>query len=137
MFVHKSSLYLLLAIACLAGYIWVFINYDANGVTATHSVCLIKNATNIPCPSCGSTRSVVSLVNGDLKGAITHNPLGIFLVLILLITPFWLLYDVAFQKDSLFKFYRKFEVVLQQKHVAIPAIAMVMANWAWNIYKGL
>lgn len=137
MFARKSSLYLLLAIACLAGYIWVFINYDANGVTAAHSVCLIKNATNIPCPSCGSTRSVVSLVNGDLTGAITHNPLGILLVLILLITPFWLLYDVAFQKDSLFKFYKKFEVVLRQKHVAIPAIAMVMANWAWNIYKGL
>ncbi|TSA65779.1 MAG: DUF2752 domain-containing protein, partial [Sediminibacterium sp.] len=35
------------------------------------------------------------------------------------------------------KFYGFIEKKIQQKLVAIPAIALVLINWYWNIHKGL
>ena len=38
-------------------------------------LCLFREWTGIPCPSCGSTRLAEALLAGDLVGAIAHNPL--------------------------------------------------------------
>jgi hypothetical protein len=43
-------------------------------------VCYFHEWTGLPCPSCGSTRLVESLLAGDPLGAVRWNPL-IFLVL--------------------------------------------------------
>ena len=37
--------------------------------------CVFKGLTGIPCPTCGSTRSVVHLSHGDILSAFTMNPL--------------------------------------------------------------
>lgn len=37
--------------------------------------CWFRQLTGLPCPTCGATRSVLSLVQGNLGGAIGHNPL--------------------------------------------------------------
>lgn len=37
--------------------------------------CPFREATGIPCPSCGMTRSLVHLAHGDLAGSLTLNPL--------------------------------------------------------------
>jgi hypothetical protein len=56
---------------------------------------------------------------------------------ILFITPIWLVIDAINKKDSLLTFYVAVEKKLQQKLVAIPAIALVLINWFWNIHKDL
>ena len=37
--------------------------------------CLIQRTTGYPCPTCGSTRSVLALLRGDLPGSLRASPL--------------------------------------------------------------
>ena len=136
---NRNKLYSLLAVACLAGYIWLFSNYSAPISTegSTLEVCLIKHITNIPCPSCGATRSAVSLLKGSYIESLYWNPIGILLIIILAVTPVWLLYDVTTKRSTLLQFYFKTESFFRRKRIALPAIVLVMGNWIWNIYKGL
>lgn len=39
-------------------------------------VCALKQATGLPCPGCGLTRSWVSALHGDLAASAVHHPLG-------------------------------------------------------------
>lgn len=138
MSLSRSKLYTILFISCLAGYVWLFIGIKTN-LTENKSVdvCLIKHTTNIPCPSCGSTRSVISLAEGRFIDALLINPLGYLISIIMLLTPFWILTDVLTKKDTLLKFYLKTETYLKKPQFAIPLIALVIINWIWNITKGL
>ena len=41
------------------------------------SLCLFRNVTGLPCPTCGSTRAALSLASGRPLEALRHNPLVI------------------------------------------------------------
>ena len=46
---------------------------------------ILVEATGLPCPTTGMTRSVMSLLHGDMAGFICYNPFtGIYLALIVL-----------------------------------------------------
>lgn len=138
MHIKKNKVYFFLFIACFAGYIWLF--YNINAVLNTHSgieICTIKRLTTLPCPSCGSTRAVISLINGDLQKALLINPLGIVIALALLMLPFWLLYDLLLKKETLLKFYKVAEQFLQKPKIALLFALLVLMNWIWNITKDL
>lgn len=132
----RNRLYLFLFLALLAGYAYLGISYK-NIHNPAYTPCLFKNATGIACPSCGATRSVLLLAHGSIQSAILLNPFGILIALIMLIVPFLLCYDVFFKKNILYNSYKKTEAILKFKWVAIPLIALAIANWGWNIYKGL
>lgn len=130
----RNRLYILVLVACLVGYIWLFFS------TSTHDevgVCLVKHVTGIPCPSCGSTRSVLSLLDGRVLESIMINPIGILLVVIMILSPLWIFRDLLTKSESFFSFYKKTEVFFRQWKIAIPAILLVLSNWIWNIYKDL
>ena len=38
--------------------------------------CVFAKLTQHPCPGCGSTRSVLALLHGDLHGVLAFNPFG-------------------------------------------------------------
>lgn len=38
--------------------------------------CTFRNLTGIPCPSCGTTRTALALLNLELGSALAVNPLG-------------------------------------------------------------
>jgi len=138
MALDRNRLYSTLLIACLAGYIWLYLNITKNfAESKSVEVCLIKHTTNIPCPSCGSTRSIVSLTKGDFIGAFTLNPFGYLIALIMLISPIWIIADFTMRSNTLFKFYQKVETYLKRPKYAVPLILLVIINWAWNILKGL
>lgn len=99
--------------------------------------CVFKNATGIACPSCGNTRSLLLITEGDFIGALQTNPLGYIIAFILGIFPLWLLIDTVLKKQSLYNAYRKFEETLKIKWVAITLIVLLILNWVWNIQKGL
>ena len=135
---NRNKLYVILSTACAAGYIWLLVNYSKVIVhSGEPGICLFKRITTIPCPSCGSTRSVLSILNGDIWGAIYWNPFGLIIMSILLVTPGWIIFDLLLKKDTLFRFYNRTELFLKRKWIAIPAILLVILNWIWNIYKGL
>ena len=138
MILNRNKLYLILLIACLAGYIWLYFGFE-NNITENNSVevCVIKYVTNIPCPSCGSSRSVISLLKADFIGAFKFNPLGYLIAVIMLITPIWALTDIIKKKQTLFDFYLKIEKYIRNPNIAIPLILLIITNWIWNIVKEL
>jgi hypothetical protein len=135
---NKKRLYTLLLVACLAGFSWLAISFHSKDLSNDDkSICLIKQVTGLPCPSCGATRSIILLVKGDYKDAMFYNPIGIILLIIMISAPVWIAVDYFRNKESLFQFYQKAEKVIRRKQFAIPAVLLVLTNWMWNIYKGL
>jgi len=98
-------------------------------------MCLWYAITGLPCPSCGMTRSVVAILDGDIRGALLLNPLGVPALLFLLVTPLWILTDLILRRQSFYKEYRRAETILRKPSVAIIAVILVLANWVWSIYK--
>ncbi len=45
--------------------------------------------------------------------------------------------DVLFNKQTLYNFYQRMERFVRKPHYAIPLAILVIANWIWNISKGL
>jgi hypothetical protein len=121
----------------LAGYAWIGWNLAA-GHGHAPVLCLVKALTGIPCPSCGVTRSLVALAAGDVAGALGANPLGLLAAALLVALPVWMAADALRGTDSLFRAYAAGERCLAQKRwAAHAAVALVAANWIWNIAKGL
>jgi hypothetical protein len=124
--------------ACLAGYTWIFaIQAIRFSHTDEPEVCVFRYLTHIPCPSCGSSRSVLALFNGDFLQAFQWNPFGYIIALILIISPVWIAIDVITKKSSLLEIYLKTELLFRKKIIAITAIILVLVNWMWNIQKGV
>ncbi len=136
---NRNKLYLLLLLACFAGYVWVYYNYTYNLDNFNNGIntCIIKQVTGIPCPSCGATRSIISLLQYNLEEALYWNPIGIILVIIMTISPIWIVIDYLRKKNSLYIFYRRFEMLFRNKYITGIAIFLILANWIWNIQKGL
>ncbi len=126
-----------MGIGCGVGATWLIYNYNSYRLNDGFTVCIIKNVTGIPCPSCGSTRAVEALFHGNLIESILWNPFGLLLTSFLVILPVWILIDLIKKRDSLYTFYSLVESYLRQKKYTIPLISLVVANWIWNIYKGL
>lgn len=133
----RNRLYLLLTFGILAGYGWLA--WASWQTTHQHDFtpCIIKNTTGIACPSCGSTRSVLLLSQGNITDAFLLNPLGLLMAAIMLIAPFWLIYDVILKRDTLYNNFKKAEALIKIKWVAIILITLILINWLWNIQKGL
>ena len=134
---NRIRLYLLLGTATLGGYGYLIWAYASHANYNNPTPCLFKNITGIACPSCGSTRSLISIINGNFTDAFFINPLGYVIAIILLALPLWLLYDVILKNDTLYRNYKKFEAVLQIKWLAGILVLLILINWIWNIMKGL
>lgn len=137
----KSSkkLYWILAILSLACYAWI-----GSQIIHTHgheeelTLCIFKNVTGIPCPSCGTTRSLLMLIAGDAEKSLMINPLGLIAALSLLIIPAWMITDAVTHKNTLSKFFLVAEQKIKtQKILYMPLVALVLINWGWNILKDL
>lgn len=132
----RSRLYTIVLTACLAGYIWLFysLNFHQhfNG-----GICLIKRVTSIPCPSCGTTRSIILLCQGKIIASILINPFGFLVALAMMFLPVWIIFDLFTKKQTFLSFYRNTEDFLKNPKIAIPVILLVLLNWIWNITKGL
>lgn len=127
-----------MSLMAAAGYAWLLMNlFHVLGNSETMSLCPLKNVAGIPCPSCGTTRSALLILEGDIAGGFMINPLGATAILALVVVPIWLLKDVAFNTSGFFHFYQRAENLLRKTHVALPVIGLVALNWIWNIYKNL
>lgn len=138
MTLNRNKLYLILLVACWSGYIWLYYSLSNNySENKSYEVCLIKYTTNIPCPSCGSTRSIISLTKGNFIEALSINPMGFIVAVVMLLSPIWIIADTLNKRNTLFDFYKKTEANLKRPQFAIPLIFLVIINWIWNITKEL
>lgn len=134
----RNKLYTFISVLSLLGYAWLgYQTYSEKQSSSIGQICMFKATTTLPCPSCGSTRSVIAIFQGNLLQALYFNPLGLIIVIGLLILPLWIISDVLLKKDSFFKFYIQFEKWVVKKPMAISLITIILLNWVWNIYKDL
>ncbi len=89
-------------------------------------LCLFKRFTGYPCPTCGTTRGIISLFHGNYIQAWLFNPL-VFSI------------GIIFMIDLLFKFIfaRKIKITLtkkEKKSAWIIGIILLLANWAYVIF---
>jgi hypothetical protein len=134
---RRRNLYGLLALFCVAGYVWMTLNIDRSFETHMGSVCVFKKVTTLPCPSCGSTRSMKAILQGDLAAGFNWNPVGYILLFLLAILPWWLMYDVLLKRDSLHRAYKKAEQLVLRPVILWSGFLLMVANWIWNIFKGV
>ena len=132
----RNKLYSLLLIACLAGFIHLFYNIHTLQ-SQTFRVCIIKNVTSYPCPSCGTTRAVTLLLQGRIIESLLLNPFGIVVAIIMTIFPIWILTDIFLKKETFYFWYKKTEATIRKPAIALILILLVLFNWIWNIYKHL
>ncbi len=135
----KRNLYVVLAGLSLVGYGWIGWNLiEGSERSAIPSVCLFKEITGLPCPSCGTTRSLLLLISGQFHESLMMNPFGIVLALALVTVPSWMMIDTFRKRDSFYRRYTRMERLLtHNKLLAAFAAVIVMLNWFWNISKGL
>lgn len=136
---NKNKLYLFILFACFVGYSWLLfsLQHEHEIQSQEFTVCLFKKVTTVPCPSCGTTRSVMQLLRGNSISAILINPFGIIVGLIMLVAPVWIGYDFIQKKETFYTAYLKIETILRKRKVAIVFFILVIANWIWNIKKNL
>lgn len=132
-----KRLYLYITALLIVSYAYVGWSLYHKDIPGTGTVCVFKNITGVACPSCGSTRAVILLTEGNLTQAALTNPLGYLIACFMLILPFWLLYDVGFKKTTFYNQYRMAEKALFPKWVIAILMLLVLCNWIWNIYKNL
>jgi len=135
----KKSLYTTFTLLSILGYTWTVWNFfERSSHKFVPDLCLFKDVTGFPCPSCGTTRSVSALIQGNIKDAVLINPFGILIAAAMLLIPFWIILDTITKKDGFFRFYLNVEhLFTTNKWIIISSIAIVLLNWFWNIEKGL
>jgi hypothetical protein len=118
------------------GYLWLSWNFlfqESSGL----NICMFKHATGFACPSCGSTRSVLSILEGNFDAALMMNPLGFLGSFALIVVPFLGIAGRWRKRNLLGELMTRMELLARQPRIAVPLVAIVLCNWAWNIYKGL
>jgi hypothetical protein len=132
----RNKLYSLLLIACFVGFSYLF--YQIHAVqNETVRVCIIKNVTGYPCPSCGTTRAVLLLMERKIAASFLLNPFGILVATIMTVAPIWILIDIVFKKETFYIWYKKTEAMLRKPWLATLLLLLVLFNWIWNLYKHL
>lgn len=132
----RNQLYIFLLIVIGLGYSWLIYS-NTNHSTTKPLGCLFKKITTYPCPSCGTTRSVSFLFQGDFSQALWLNPFGVIVGLAMLVIPIWIVIDFSKKSSSFFVFYKATERYISKMPIAIFLILLVLLNWYWNIKKNL
>lgn len=95
--------------------------------------CLFHKITGIPCPGCGGTRAAELLMSGNFVDALYTNPLSVVFCAFLFVFAVSLWVDCIRKKDTLYS-------LISRPWKPIPTIivsVIILANWIWNIYKGI
>ena len=112
------------------GIVWaalvvVFVLVKPAGTEAT--LCLFRNATGLPCPTCGSTRAALAVADGRLLEAVVLNPLMAIAVLVGVV---WLTVRVGFARRI------QLDLTGPARGLAWGAMALLLAaNWVWVIAR--
>jgi len=133
MVVKYKRLYIFVLIACMTGYIWLLFHLFADYQKRGYNVCLFKYVTGIPCPSCGSTASVIAILHGKFLMALSLNPLGFVIFSIMVVSPIWIIFDLITKKDSFAKVYQWMESFFRRPIIYIPIILIILIIWIFNI----
>lgn len=134
--ISRTRFYGVLLVMLAASYAWIGYNgiVRAQGAEGI-SICIVRNITGVPCPGCGTTRSVMHVLHGDMQDALMSNPLGLFAVVALAVLPLWIAVDLVRGRASLMHAYAMLNQQLARRAVLVVIVALVLCLWTWNIYN--
>jgi len=91
--------------------------------------CPLRNATGVPCPTCGGTHAVLALARGDLPAALRENPL---VTLGALLAALWTAWAVA---ATFWPPARRLPSLSSRarRRLAWTAAALLLANWLYEL----
>jgi hypothetical protein len=95
------------------------------------TLCVFKGLTGLPCPTCGSTRTLGRLFALDFAGALSQNPLA---TLAAVVVGAWALADLALLPGR-----RAVGVEIAPRLgfvLRLTALALFLANWLYLIAAG-
>jgi len=110
-------------VAAWLGLVLVFTAMARGGAEST--ACVLKSATTIPCPTCGSTRAVLHATEGQPLAALAQNP---FVVTLGVGIVAWLVLRVIFGRRIVVRCSRNARCLLW----TLATVAF-LANWAYVI----
>jgi hypothetical protein len=91
--------------------------------------CVFLSVTGIPCPTCGATRSLAALMDGQILEGLVHNPLVVGATIAFLVggmvVPLW-----AWRRGNA-------PVIATPipMWTRLGIVALITANWAWVIWR--
>jgi hypothetical protein len=130
MHINYKLKYLGIVFILISGY---FFLYNFSSSIEGHTVCLFKNITDIPCPACGSTRATFLLFQGQFWSSFLMNPFGILTNVLVIVSIFWMVIDIIISKETFLPFLKRD----WNNKIKIFALLVILANWIWNIEKGI
>ena len=97
-------------------------------------LCPLHALTGIPCPTCGTTRSVAALLQGRTHQAFLLNPLSTTLLFGISIYVLYAAVVVALRLPRL-----RWEplTATESRWLRIAVIILIASNWAWLIHRGI
>lgn len=114
-------------VAALLGTVWL-----SSGIPTP--LCPLHALSGIPCPTCGSTRAAGALLHGDLKTALTHNPL---MIVAFLAAALYVCYAAAVVVCRLPRIRIKSLSPTEARVIRALAIFLIAANWFYLLWRGV
>lgn len=128
-----KKFYWFAAMFFLVAWLWLLFNLQQS---SHFTICFFKKITGIPCPSCGITRSIISILSQNWDKAFHYNPLGYLAIILMTILPIWIIRDLLGKSSTLYNCFIKFESFV--KYRSLPTaigIFIILINWACLIFK--
>jgi len=91
--------------------------------------CVFRAVTGIPCPTCGSTHSVVHLAQGEVSAAFMMNPLTTVCLTAAVLVFFYSLVTLSFDLP-------KISIMLSSKEettLRVCVIILILVQWVYLI----
>lgn len=95
--------------------------------------CVFHTVTGCPCPTCGATRCLISLLHGHISQAIAWNPL---IFTILAAAVLLNLYSLAVLAAKLPRLRLAF-TTLDARILRLSFVLLIAANWSYEIHHGV
>ena len=99
----------------------------SSGFSTGPSLCMFRNVTGLPCPFCGSTRSVGNILIGNFNIALQMNPLGYFSLAFLML----LFVSPSTIKNISFYIAKKWWSITQRNQI-LTIIGLFSVAWMLN-----
>lgn len=121
---------LAIRVLILSVFLWSVqvLSSASSGFTTGPTLCMFRNVTGLPCPFCGTTRSIGHILIGDFESALRLNPLG-FVSLTFFITLF--VRPLAIKKLSS-RIAEKWWRLTQRNQISIT-LSILASAWALNL----
>ncbi len=98
-------------------------------VLALAPTCVFRTLTGFPCPTCGSTRSIVFLSRGDIYSAVAMNPLVAICALTALVFMLYGLFALVLGMPRV-----SFALSEKEKdRVRLAVVLLVLINWLYLV----